>query len=151
MDTMRNDRSSDHDHLGRGWAFPVRWWNGDAPSDAHSQPPYARMVEGVEDIYESIRLILETSIGERVMNPDFGSDVYSYVFATIDPQSIAGLAEAVRGALLLWERRIREVEVVVAEQANRGIVDVQIEFLVDTHRMRHSLVFPFYVDQPEGV
>jgi len=137
-------------YLGRGWAFPVTWRT--APG-APGQPRQVgvNMSHRVEDIRQSIRLILETTLGERVMNPEFGSEVQRFVFAPINPQTMADLGRAVHRALMLWERRIRGLDVQVTE--HRGEVsrlDVEISFLVDTHRMRQSFIFPFYVNQPGG-
>lgn len=130
--------------LGRGWSFPIRW-------DLRGRRSAVRMVERIEDIRESIRLILETALGERVMHPDFGSQVHRFVFASTDVQTRTDLAHTVRNALVLWERRIRDLEVdVVLDREDPHRLDVEVSFSVDTHRMRHSLIFPFYVDQPEG-
>ncbi|QDU68933.1 GPW/gp25 family protein [Engelhardtia mirabilis] len=141
-------RSFEDAYLGRGWAFPVTWRTD---RDGGGGRVRVNMAEKLEDIQQSIRLILETAMGERVMNPEFGSEVQRYVFAPITPQSMADLGRAVRQALIVWERRIRGVEVDVgSHQGEIGRLDVKISFFVDTHRMRQSFIFPFYVDQPGG-
>ncbi len=147
-------------HLGRGWAFPVSWRRAQPePGEAAGQAPAApaprrvavAMSDRLTDIQESIRIILETPLGERVMQPEFGSEVHRYMFAAIGPQTKADLAEAVRRALVVWERRVRDVAVRVSEHLTEtSRLDVEISFRVDTHRMRQSLIFPFYVNQPGG-
>ena len=55
--------------LGRGWAFPVRL------ADDHSVLPTA---DGAEAIRQSIRMILGTAPGERLMRPDFGCGIHTW-------------------------------------------------------------------------
>ena len=84
------------------------------------------------------------------MQPEFGSDVFRYVFAPIDAGTRTNLAEAVRRAIQVWERRVRNLEVEVgASPHEEGRLEVEISFDVETHRMRQSLVYPFYLEQPE--
>lgn len=164
-------------YLGRGWAFPVRWSTRGEAQSADARPPdgaqadgaqpdgaaserspsgparrvAVEMAERVEDIRQSIRVILETTLGERVMHPDFGCEAQRYLFASIGPQTKADLARAVEWSLDRWERRIRGVEVRVVESDREvGRLDVEISFYVDTHRMRQSFIYPFYVNQPGG-
>ncbi len=53
--------------LGTGWAFPVTF---------DKKPECAvRMVSEVEDIEQSLTLLLSTRPGERVMRPDYGCNL----------------------------------------------------------------------------
>ena len=58
-------------YLGRGWSFPVR---------LQGRAGTIRLSEYEEDVRESIRIILATSKGERVMRPDFGCGIHDMVF-----------------------------------------------------------------------
>lgn len=137
-------------YLGRGWSFPVRW-STVTGRDGEPDQVAVQMTARVADIFESIQIILETVLGERVMRPEFGSMTNRFLFASISTQTKTGLASVVRKALLLWERRIRDIQVQVTEnQEHTSRLDVEISFYVDTHRMRHSRIFPFYVHQPWG-
>lgn len=63
------------------------------------------MVEGVEAVGQSIRMLLSTMPGERVMRPEYGCDLYRLAFEPND-QTTAGLAiHYVRQALERWEPR----------------------------------------------
>ena len=66
--------------LGRGWAMPVA-----------IEPRTGRVasVQHEEDIRQSIRIILETSPGERVMRPNFGCGIHEMVFDAIDSTATA--------------------------------------------------------------
>jgi phage baseplate assembly protein W len=130
----------DYPHVGVGWAFPVHW-------DASGR---VAMVSDVEEIQQSIRIILRTNLGSRAMRPTFGADVDRYVFAPRTDQVCFQLAFDVERALLLYEPRIivDRVEALPAGEAEDRI-DVTIEYRIDSHRRPTSLVVPFYL-QAEG-
>lgn len=61
---------NDPDFLGRGWQFPLV-----------TQAGRVLLAADEDDIKQAIRIILQTAKGERLMLPDFGSDLYTLVFA----------------------------------------------------------------------
>ena len=69
------------------------------------------MVDGHLSIRQSIRIILSTIPGERMMRPDFGCELYKLAFSPND-ETTAGLAiHYVRKALEKWEKRITLTQV----------------------------------------
>lgn len=123
--------------LGRGWSFPVET----------QEDGTIAMAEGETDIEQSIRIILSTAPGERVMRPEFGCGIHDYVFATIDTTTLNLIAEDVETALARWEPRI-EVLSIDAEMADsaRGRLDVEIEYRVRQTNQEANLVYPFYME-----
>lgn len=123
------------DFLGRGWSFPVDGSDGDVD-----------LVEGETDIEQSIRVILSTAPGERVMRPNFGCGIHSYVFEAVDTTRLTLIEDEVRDALIEWEPRI-EVLAVGTELADRstGRLDVDIEYRVRRTNNEFNLVYPFYL------
>lgn len=92
----------DSDFHGRGLAHPVRWGNSGLAEAV-----------GQRKIQESIRIILGTRRGERLMRPDFGCDLKRLTFAPGD-ESTASLARYyVEEALARWEPRIELLDVTV--------------------------------------
>ena len=79
--------------LGRGWKFPVR---------VDSTTGRIRMSEGEDDIEESIRIIIRTSKGERLMRPDFGCGLRNFVLGTTDDMSMRLISRDVREAIRNW-------------------------------------------------
>ena len=123
------------DIIGVGWAFPVR-------PDVRGG---VATVRGTDTIERAIRLILQTVKGERVMRPEFGSDLHLLVFAENSPTT-AGLAEYyVRTALARWEPRIEVLDVRVDwSELGLGKMLLEISYRVKATNDVRNLVFPFY-------
>jgi uncharacterized protein len=123
--------------LGSGLKFPLEI---DPQTDALVS------TSGEEKIRDSVRTILGTALGERVMRPDFGSDLHSQVFASINAATLGALASGVRRALIAWEPRIKVQDVQVsAVQAQEGIVSILVDYKVRATDTRFNLVYPFYL------
>jgi len=68
------------------------------------------MVEGDESVRQAIVMLLTTAPGERLMRPDYGSQLHRLAFAPND-RTTAGLAiHYVRAALTRWEPRVEIVD-----------------------------------------
>ena len=123
------------DFLGSGWAFPV----------SVDQRGRIAIASQETDIEQSIRIILLTPKGQRMMRPDFGCHIHELVFAQNDGTT-AGLAvHYVTEALNMWEPRIRVLGVKASTDNNDGSrLLIEIEYEVKATFDRRSLVFPFY-------
>lgn len=126
------------DFLGRGWHFPVE--TDDRGNIERSA--------GVADIEASIRLILDTAKGERVMRPEFGCGIHDYVFATVDRSTLTLVETSVRDALREWEPRIdvRTVEV-STDELDVGKLLIRIDYRVRATNNEFNLVYPFYLEE----
>lgn len=124
--------------LGNGWQFPVA-------TDRRNE---IALSTGKDDIRESIRIIIGTAKGERVMRPDFGCGIHEYVFATIDETSRNLVASTVREALVEWEPRIEvlNVDVSVAE-LDAGRLLIGVDYRVRSTNTEFNLVYPFYLEE----
>lgn len=125
--------------LGMGWAFPVTL-------DAAKQDVASAEYE--EDIRQAIRIILETSPGERVMRPDFGSGLRAMVFEPVNYTTLALVKQRVEQALVFWEPRIdvRDVKV-TTNGAERNRIDIDIGYQVRATNTFYNLVYPFYLQE----
>lgn len=123
--------------LGRGWKFPVQ---------VDPATGRIRMSEHEEDIAESIRIILGTSKGERVMRPEFGCGMRDFVFGTTDDTTLRLLEGSVVEAIRIWEPRVEDVEVnAVVDRHDPGKVQLRIRYLVRTTNNLFNQVYPFYL------
>ena len=64
-----------------------------------------KAIDGLGHLRQSIRDILTTPLGSRVMRRDYGSRLFSLVDSPLGPGSIATLTAATADALKKWEPR----------------------------------------------
>jgi phage baseplate assembly protein W len=125
--------------LGVGWSFPVK--------RDESGRRFAR-AEYEESVRQSIRIILSTPKGERVMRPDFGCLIHELAFA---PNNAAtrGLAESyVSEALRFWEPRIEVLGIkATTSGAQSEVLRISIDYRVRATDSRFNMVYPFYLER----
>ena len=84
-------------------------------------------LDGVGHLEQSIRDVLTTPIGSRVMRRDYGSRIFELVDQpfgeALQRQVVAATAEA----LQRWEPRLRVTKVVVAPASQQGHVSIDLE------------------------
>lgn len=109
------------------------------------------MSSGVDDLDSSIRMVLITAPGERLMRPNFGCRIWELMFEPINANTLGLMAVAVREALGQWEPRV-DVEQVFVEPVDDadGKVLIRIVYRVKANNDRRNLVYPFYVIPQEG-
>ncbi len=123
--------------LGTGWSFP---------------PTFSRvtrsvsMVSAEQDIRESLGILFSTSLGERIMVPDYGSQLWKMVFRGITTTLRTQLEDIVRQAVLRWEPRIDVDEISVEPDAGvDGLVRITVYYTVRATNARNNYVYPFYL------
>ncbi|MFA5267460.1 MAG: GPW/gp25 family protein [Methanoregula sp.] len=122
--------------LGRGWKFPLA-------IDARNRIATS---DDEDNIRESIRIILGTAKGERVMRPTFGCGIYSYVYAVLNATNLALIEHAAREALEIWEPRIEVLAVKTdTSAASAGKLIISVDYRVRSSNTRYNLVYPFYL------
>jgi uncharacterized protein len=127
--------ASDPNFVGRGFSWPL--------SVDHTGS--IRLTAGVPDLDQSMRLVLMTAPGERVMRPEFGCRIWDLLFEPITANLLGLINEAVRRALAQWEPRVEVREVTSSPAEEDGLVRVMIDYTVRSTNDRRNLVFPFYV------
>lgn len=129
-------------YLGTGLNFPIKM-NGRGE---------IALVSGNVDIEQSIRIILGTRPGERVMRPTFGCRAYELMFDPISATTISLLQEYVYDALRMWEPRIDVLSVDVnSDEGNNGALMAEIEYEVKATHDTRSIVYPFYIEAEEEI
>ncbi|HMF57058.1 MAG TPA: GPW/gp25 family protein [Pyrinomonadaceae bacterium] len=131
-----------NEFVGTGWRFPI------LPDETGG----LGYVEGDTNVEQSLRILLLTDLGERVMRSDFGCRAPRMVFAPGSEQSLRLLETTVSEAVRDWEPRI-DLEEVRAETdiEDETRVIVNISYLVRRTNTRNNLVFPFYLGTLEKV
>ena len=101
-----------------------------------------------QDIQQSIRIILGTAKGERVMRPDFGCGIHDLVFAAVTAQLVAQIETTVRDALRTYEARIDVLQVrVETGRLALGFLEVVIDYEVRATNQPGNFVYPFYFQE----
>ncbi len=131
----------DREFLGQGLAFPLQF----------SPRGEIALASGEHDIEQSIRIVLETIPGERVMRPEFGCRAKELIFAPRNSATEAMLIGYVEDALAQWEPRIDVQDVSIAlDPSNDGAWLVQIQYTIKSTHDPRSIVHPFYIINESG-
>src|SRR5437899_1803807 len=94
---------------GRGWRFPI------LPDETGS----LGWSEGQPNIEQSLKVLLLTALGERVMRPRFGTEAPRLVFAPGSEQYLRLLEQSVQGAVRTFEPRVDLLQV----RAETGVTE----------------------------
>jgi len=129
------------DFIGRGISFPMRVDQSGAIS----------LTSGADDIDASLRMVLITAPGERLMRPKFGCRIWDLLFEPVNANTIGLMAEAVRDAVSQWEPRVTLDDVEIdPDPRDHSRVLINLKYRVRLTNDRRNLVYPFYVIPQEG-
>lgn len=128
--------------VGKGWKFPFSFneLGGVSTQDSKSES------DAVELINQSIRQILGTAVGERVIRRSFGSLLFTLVDENIDQFLQAEIRRNVFDAIETHERRVILQESLI-DFTNRdgGMVSIAANYQIIKSQRSGNLVFPFYL------
>jgi Bacteriophage baseplate protein W len=128
------------DFIGAGWSFPT----------SVTPAGTIRLITGSEEIDASIRMILSTIPGERVMRPEFGCRMWSLIFAPLTAGTLGQIEQYVREALDRWEPRIDVDRVIAVADQESAEVKIELDYRLRSTNDVRNLVFPFYTIPGEG-
>lgn len=128
------------DFLGTGWGFPPAFSRGGEE---------VLMVSREEDIFQSLQILLGTSLDERVMREEYGCNLQDYLFEELDQRLLNQLRNAITNSIRLHEPRINLEDVNFDVQADliQAIIKIEIQFLVRSTNSRYNMVYPFYLTE----
>lgn len=139
---MATDNSSESivytSFLGTGWGFP---------------PEFSRDTSTVgltsdhEDIQKSIEILLSTTVGERIMQPEYGCNLYRLLFEPLDTSLKTFFKDMIKRAFLLFEPRVKLDDVAFETDDVNGIVKVILNYQVIATNNRYNMVYPFYIGE----
>jgi phage baseplate assembly protein W len=125
--------------LGVGWSFPPAFAAGGAE---------LALVSGVDDIHQSIEILLATRLGERPMQESFGCALDELLFEEVDQALVNRITATISDALLRHEPRIalRDLEV-SQSRGDAGLLELRLDYVVLGTNSRFNMVFPFYLNE----
>lgn len=124
------------DYLGRGWSWPPEFI---------LNPPAVAMLEDEADVALSLQILLNTTPGERVMQPLYGCNMTELVFESLDTRMKTLMADKIETAILYFEPRV-DLESVAFDESQEleGLVLINIVYRVKSTNSRFNFVYPFY-------
>lgn len=124
------------DFLGIGWSFPPEF---------NKTEGNVTMTTDVEDINNSLIILLSTRPGERVMFPNYGCDLQEMLFKPLDLTLITQMRGVIERAILYHEPRINIIDIdITTIEESEGQVLIHVDYEVRNTNTRSNIVFPFY-------
>jgi len=137
MDKLKD--VSELSFLGRGWSFPPTF---------SKQTNRVLMTSDEEDINKSLEILLSTTIGERFLQPLYGSNLENYVFEAMSTSTETSIKITVKNAILMFEPRIKLLLVNLLDDfITEGRIDISVDYEVINTNTRFNLVYPFYLNE----
>ena len=136
---MENSFSS---FLGTGWSFPPEF---------NKVSNSVELVSGIEDIDQSLNILLSTALGERVMQPKYGCELTDYVFESLNSSVIGYLKDRVTNAILFYEPRIRVEQIEITSSDSMELIEgrftISIQYFVPGTNSRFNYVYDYYLNE----
>ena len=128
--------------LGTGWAFPPEF---------DFETGRVKLVSTTEDIEQSLRVLLSTTLGERVMQPQYGCNLADYLFESLSSTLIGYIKDRVQNAILFYEPRIAVNNIIVTPDDSPDLLDghftIEIDYTVPETNSRFNYVYDFYENE----
>lgn len=106
------------DIYGRGWSFPPTF------SDKG-----VAMIEGAEDVFQSLHIIFRTQPGERILNEEFGCDLNRYVFSNITNELLSNIEMQINDCILRHEPRVNITDITFdSSNMKDGILTIDVSY-----------------------
>ena len=142
MSELTKTTYSGKSFLGRGWKYPVTFKQS-------SNTVVLSQYE--QDIRESLNILLSTERGERVMRPDYGTNVRDLLFEPLDVSTATLVGEEIKKAILLNEPRVFVDSVEAVQEELNGYLEVKIEYTIIATNTRSNMVYPFYLNEGTNI
>jgi len=125
--------------LGTGWSFPPTF-------DARTRQ--AALVADEEDVEQSLRILLSTTPGERVMHPAYGCGLRRMVYEVMNENTLTEIRDVVTKAILFFEVRItlNELKIDTSELLH-GLLQLTLDYTIRSTNTRSNMVYPLYLHE----
>jgi len=123
-------------YLGTGWAYPIQ---------VDSRTQGIKTASGEDSVRNSIRVIIGTSIGSRIMNRRFGSTAKDTVFDPANDDTVNSLVADIERAIIRFEPRVQSVSVSGARSGPQ--IDITVRYRLIITNTQGNLVYPYYIEE----
>ena len=125
--------------LGIGWKFP--------PSFSHNAQQ-VEMVKDVENVHNSLEVLLATLPGERIMQQSYGCSLQDFLYEPMTTALITRMTDRIERAIITFEPRVRVLRVSIDNLVvEEGKVDIHVHYEIKSTNSRYNLVYPFYIEE----
>ncbi|WP_062057510.1 GPW/gp25 family protein [Aquimarina longa] len=136
--------NTNKEYLGTGWSFPPAF-------DKESKT--VTMVSAEKDIEQSLEILLSTSLGERVMQSEYGCSLKDYQFESVDNSLIGFLKDLIERAILYYESRIivERVDITEADALElvEGVLHISVDYKIEGTNTQYNYVYDFYLREAD--
>jgi phage baseplate assembly protein W len=125
--------------LGVGWKFPIEFKTANRS---------VSMLSGEELIENSLDVLFSTNTGERIMQPEYGSELDHFLFENLSKGVITYLQARISDAILFCEPRIivNNIEITPGEN-DPALIEIRIDYTVPVTNSRYNYVYPYYINE----
>ncbi|RDC62682.1 GPW/gp25 family protein [Adhaeribacter pallidiroseus] len=123
---------------GTGWKFPVEF---------QKDLKTVVLLNGEEDIRNSLEVLFATRVGERIMHSRYGSSLSSFLFMPMNKSTLTYMEAIVRDEILFNEPRIVVTDVEIRPSEESARLDIAIEYKITATNNRYNYVYPFYLKE----
>ncbi|MFT5819273.1 MAG: phage baseplate assembly protein W [Crocinitomix sp.] len=124
--------------LGMGWAFPPTFIKANKT---------VVMLTDEADIKNSLEILISTRIGERILQPQYGSGLSDLIFDSLDTGKITLITDLLKDAILYNEPRIKPDKIILENTSLESLVNIHIAYTISATNSTYNLVYPFYLNQ----
>ncbi len=133
---MKKDEANKY--MGCGWSFP---------------PTFSRETKGVQmfsnemNIAKSIKMIVLTRLGERVLHADFGTNISDFTFMrNINTSEKYRLKKMIEYAIVENEFRVNLDQIDIQNNIKEDCIEISISYTIKANNTKYNMVFPFYYE-----
>jgi phage baseplate assembly protein W len=129
---------TDNKIIGTGWAFPPQFI---------AETNETVMAGGVDDINQSLYILFTTELGERVMQPNYGSAMKRMLFESVNEHFKSYMRMVLVRSIALYEARIKPLRIEFgADETEEGRYLMVLDYMVVATRQKNNFIFPFYMN-----
>ena len=105
--------------------MPGTWYGANAPFIGGQNSVLTMQIDEKLIRNDLLQLLL-TSPGERVMRPDFGTGIRTFVFENMTSDSLAALQQNILDAIAKWEPRVTATSVTLQSDDDNNLLRIKV-------------------------
>ena len=109
------------------------------------------MAEGAESVRQSLRILLSTQPGERIMRAACGCDLQQFLFSGITSELIADIRSHLHDSVLRYEPRADVTNIQITPSTEPGKLDIELQYRLAGSQVDQSLMTQLDVRDGQGV